>query len=76
MSKIFKILKHKVDCVLLVRYTSDKHLYKVRDIENCDIYLGHDYQHAVEVFEHYDIRKVRQERKKDFEKWLDEYAEY
>lgn len=73
--KIFDILKRKEDCVLLVRYNVDHFLYKVRDIENDDIYIGTDHDKAVEVFENYDLNKVREERKKLFEEWLEEYAE-
>ena len=73
--KIFQILKRKEDCVLLVRYNIDHFLYKVRDIENDDIYIGTDHEKAVEAFEKYDLNKVREEKKKMFEEWMEEYAE-
>lgn len=73
--KIFDILKRKEDCVLLVRYNIDHFLYKVRDIENDDIYIGTDHDKAVKAFEEYDLEKVRAEKKKQFEDWLEEFAE-
>lgn len=75
-AKLFKILEQKKDCVLLVRYMPDMHhLYKVRDIENDDIYIGHDYHNALDCFNKFSIAEVRKEKKKIFEDWLAEFAE-
>lgn len=73
--KIFKILKQKEDCVLLVRYNIEHFLYKVRDIENDDIYIGTDYENALDVYEKFSLAEVRKARKEMFDSWLREYAE-
>lgn len=73
--KIFKILKQKEDCVLLVRYNIEHFLYKVRDIENDDIYIGTDYENALDVYEKFNLAEVRKARKEMFDSWLREYAE-
>ncbi len=72
MTRKFKILERKADCVL-VKY-SDMDKYKVRDIENDDIAIG-TYEHCKLMFDSYDINKVHEEKKREFEKWLDEFAE-
>ena len=76
--KIFKILKRKPDCVLLMKTVPDSSphqvMYQVRDIENDVVFMGYDYRNATEFFENYDIEKVREERKKVFEDWLFEFA--
>ena len=75
-AKLFKILEQKKDCVLVVRYNPDmRHLYKVRDIENDDVYISHDYHKAKEFFEKFSIAEVRKEKKQLFEDWLAEFAE-
>lgn len=71
--KKYIILKRKEDCVLLKAVSETK--YRVRDIENDDIYIGSDAEHAEQVFNDYNLNDVRKERKKIFERWLDEYAE-
>ena len=78
-SKMFKIMKRKEDCVLLKKgmppESSHSVKYFVRDIENDIIYSGYDFWQAEKIFAEYDIEKVREERKKGFEDWLDEFAE-
>jgi hypothetical protein len=51
------------------------HLYKVRDIENDDVYISHDYHKAKEFFEKFSLAEVRKEKKQLFEDWLTEFAE-
>lgn len=70
--KKYIILKQKEDCVLLKSVSETK--YRVRDIENDDIYIGSDLEHAELVFNDYSLADIRKERKKIFERWLDEYA--
>ena len=77
--KLFDILERKKDCVLLKRdvFDGDIHRiqYQVRDIENDIIYMGYVYDSAKAMFDMYDINRVREERKKIFEDWLNEFAE-
>ena len=77
--KIFKILKRKEDCILLKKdmplESPHRVMYQVRDIENDIIYMGYSYESAVDMFNSYDINKVRKERKEVFEDWLAEFAE-
>lgn len=77
--KIFKVMKQKPDCVLLKKDMPPEDIhqvkYFVRDVENDIIYSGYEYNQAEKVFEEYDINKVRAERKKIFEDWMEEYAE-
>ena len=77
--KIFKIQDRNKDCVLLIKSmpNTSPHqvMWQVRDIENDIIYMGYDFNKAREVFDSYDISKVRKERKKAFEDWLYEFAE-
>ena len=77
--KMFKILEQKSDCVLLKKDMppSEVHTVKyfVRDIENDIIYSGYYYEQAKKIFDEYDIKKVRAERKRLFKDWLYEYAE-
>ena len=77
--KIFKILERKEDCILLKKDMPSESphqvMYQVRDIENDIIYMGYSYESAVDMFNSYDINKVRKERKEVFEDWLDEFAE-
>ena len=48
--------------------------YKVRDIENDDVAIG-TYEHCENIFDSYDINKVREAKKREFEKWLEEFTE-
>lgn len=77
--KMFKILKQKEDCVLLKKDLPPEEVhqvkYYVRDVENDIIYSGYDYRQAEKTFDEYDLNKVRAERKKVFEDWIEEYAE-
>lgn len=72
MEKKFKILNRNDNCVLLKR--AGEIQYKVIDIENDVIFIGSSIKRAEEVFETYDINKVREERKRVFEDWLKENA--
>lgn len=76
--KIYKIMNRKADCVLLRKEMPDSSphpvMFQVRDIENDIIYMGYTYDEAVEIFEEYDINKVREERKDVFLEWLNEFA--
>lgn len=78
MKKMFKILEQKADCVLLKKDLPAEEVhqvkYFVRDVENEIIYSGYAYHKAEEVFNDYDLNKVREERKKLFEDWMEEYA--
>jgi hypothetical protein len=49
-------------------------MFQVRDIENDIIYMGYIYDEAEKIFEEYDIKKVRKERKDVFLEWLNEFA--
>ena len=75
--KKFKILKRKADCVLLAKQESDGRVkFLVKDIENDIIYMSYaKLERAEQAFDEYDINKVREERKKIFEQWLEEFAE-
>lgn len=74
--KTYKILKQKSDCVLLKKLnTASGTLYKVRDIENDDVYMGYDYVKALAFFEQYDITDVRKTREETFKEWLEEFTE-
>lgn len=76
--KIYKIMERKEDCVLLRKEMPDSSphpvMFQVRDIENDIIYMGYTYDEAEKIFEEYDIKKVRKERKDVFLEWLNEYA--
>ena len=76
--KIYKIMNRKADCVLLRKEMPDSSphpvMFQVRDIENDIIYMGYTYDEAEKIFEEYDIKKVRKERKDVFLEWLNEYA--
>ena len=77
MAGKFKILEKKADCVLLCKYCNHNDVkYLVKDIEGDVIYMNlNDLNGAKKAFESYDINKVREEKKKEFEKWLAEFAE-
>lgn len=70
--KLVKILERNDNCVLL----QDKRYghYKVMDIENYCIAMG-SYENCKMAFDEYDINRVREERRKQLEDWLEEYAE-
>lgn len=76
MSGKFKILKRKEDCVLLYKAVGNDAKYIVKDIEGDIIYMCLNYLEGAEKeFEEYDLNKVREEKRKEFEKWLTEFAE-
>ena len=77
MAEKFKILKRKADCVLLCKCVNHNDVkYLVKDIEGDMIYMCLNLpKEAERAFESYDINKVREAKKKEFEKWLDEFAE-
>lgn len=72
----FKILLRKDDCVLLSRTIGSDVKYIVRDIENDVIFIGfNDYAKAKQAFDKFDLNRIRQDRKKLFDEWLEEFAE-
>ena len=71
--KPYRIVKRNENCVLLQHTESNR--YKVRDIENDDICITYDKEHAERIFNEYDIQKIREEKEKGFEAWLKEFAE-
>lgn len=76
MSGKFKIIKRKDDCVLLYKTVGNDAKYILKDIEGDIIYMNlNDLESAEREFEAYDLNKVREEKKKEFEKWLNEFAE-
>ena len=72
--KKYRIIDRNDDCVLLETIGSPKQ-YKVRDIENDDIVITADKEQAIETFNNYDIDGIRAERRKMFDKWLEEFCE-
>lgn len=76
MTGKFKILKRKEDCVLLYKAVGNDAKYVVKDIEGDIIYICcNNLKGAEKEFEAYDINKIRETKKREFEKWLDEFAE-
>lgn len=76
MSGKFKIIRRKEDCVLLYKAVGNDAKYILKDIEGDIIYMSlNDLESAEREFEAYDLNKVREEKKKEFEKWLNEFAE-
>lgn len=73
----FKILERKADCFLLCKVREDGlKKYIVKDIEGDVIYMSlNNLNGAKKAFDSYDINKVREEKKREFEKWLSENAE-
>lgn len=72
----FKILERKADCVLLYKAVGNDAKYIVKDIEGDIIYMSiNNLNGAKKAFDSYDINKVREEKKREFEKWLSENAE-
>ena len=66
--KIYVLLNRNSNCVLLQRIEGSQ--YKVMDIEGDTIFMGFDSNKALEIFDSYDINKVRKEKEKNFEHWL------
>lgn len=76
MTEKFKILERKADCVLLYKAVGNDAKYLVKDIEGDVIYMNlNDLNGARKAFVSYDINKVREEKNREFEKWLSEFAE-
>ena len=76
MAGKFKILKRKEDCVLLYKPFGNDAKYMVKDTEGDIIYIClNNLVEAEKAFNSYDINKVREEKKREFEKWLNEFAE-
>ena len=77
MAGKFKILERKADCFLLCKVREDGlKKYIVKDIEGDVIYMSlNNLNGAKKAFDSYDINKVREEKKREFEKWLSEFAE-
>lgn len=71
--KKYKILARNKYCVLLEDLERIGR-YKVRDIENEDIYIGNNYENARRMFDEYDLEAVRRMRERLFEDWLKEFA--
>ena len=73
----FRIIKRKSDCVLLMQIRADNTVkYMVKDIEGDIVYMNYDnLKGAEEAFEKYDLEKIRADKKKLFEDWLEEFAE-
>lgn len=72
----FKIIKRKEDCVLLMQIKLNGVKYMVKDIEGDIVYMNYDnLKGAEKAFEEYDLEKIRADKKKLFEDWLDEFAE-
>lgn len=76
MAGKFKIVERKEDCVLLYKAVGNDAKYLVKDIEGDVIYMNlNDLNGAKEVFDSYDINKIREAKKIEFEEWLNEFAE-
>ena len=73
--KKYRIIGRNDDCVLLETIGAPKQ-YKVRDIENDDIVITADKEQATETFNNYDIDDIRAERRKMFDKWIEEFCDY
>ena len=71
--KPYKVIKRNENCVLMQHKASNR--YKVRDIENDDICITYDREHAERIFNEFDIQKIRKAKKKMLEDWLKEFAE-
>ena len=73
----FRIIKRKADCVLLMQIRVDNTVkYMVKDIEGDIVYMNYDnLKGAEEAFEKYDLEKIKADKKKLFEDWLEEFAE-
>ena len=73
MAKKYRILARNKYCVLLEDLDRIGR-YKVRDIENEDIYIGNNYENARRIFDEYDLEVVRRMKERLFEDWLKEFA--
>ena len=72
----FKIIKRKPDCVLLYKPVGNDAKYMVKDIEGDVIYMGlNNLKEAEEAFDSYDLNKVKEIIRAEFEEWLSENAE-
>lgn len=73
----FRIIKRKADCVLLLKVCADGlKKYIVKDIEGDTIYMClNNLAGAENAFASYDINKVRETKRREFEEWLNEFAE-
>lgn len=72
----FRIIKRKADCVLLYKPVGNDAKYLVKDIEGDVIYMSiNNLKGAEKAFEEYDINKVREVKREEFEEWLNEFAE-
>ena len=72
--KKYRIIDRNEDCVLLETIGTPKQ-YKVRDIENDDIVITAIKEQAMETFNNYDIDDIRAERRKMFDKWIEEFCD-
>lgn len=70
--KIYVLLNRNSNCIILQRIEGSQ--YKVMDIEGDTIYMGFDSNKALEVFDSYDMNKVRKEKESNFEQWLKRFA--
>lgn len=70
--KIYVLLNRNSNCVILQHIEGSQ--YKVMDIEGDTIYMGFDSNKALEVFDSYDMNKVRKEKESNFEQWLKRFA--
>lgn len=70
--KIYVLLNRNSNCVILQRIEGSQ--YKVMDIEGDTIYMGFDSNKALEVFDSYDMNKVRKEKESNFKQWLKRFA--
>lgn len=70
--KIYVLLNRNSNCVLLQRIEGSQ--YKVMDIEGDTIHMGFDSSKALEIFDSYDINKVRKEKENNFEQWLKRFT--
>ncbi len=72
--KKYRVIDRNENCVLLETIESPKK-YKIRDIENDDIMITVDKDLAMKSFNTYDIEKIRTDKRKLFEDWLEEFCE-
>ena len=68
----YRILKRNDNCVFLQSLKDFS--YKIRDMENFDVFIGHDYDRALEVFNTHNLEELHAEQKKQLEKFLQEFA--
>lgn len=76
MTDKYKILKRKEDCVLLYKSIGNDAKYLVKDIEGDIIYMCYNnLEKAEKEFEACNVNKMREAKKREFEKWLDMFTE-